>query len=69
MGDQIRVTTQLIEASSGLHLWSEQDGDAKDLFAVQDRIAQAVARKLELTFEGRPSVRSGTENMARLDPT
>ena len=65
MGDRIRVTAQLIDASSGFHLWSEQfDGDTKDLFKVQDEIAQAIARALKLTFEGRPSVRSGTENLA-----
>lgn len=70
MGDRIRVTAQLIDASSGLHLWSNQfDGDTKDLFAVQDKIAQAVARELKLTFEGRTSasVRSGTENAASYD--
>ena len=70
MGDRIRVTAQLIDASSGLHLWSNQfDGDTKDLFAVQDKIAQAIARELKLTFEGRtnPTVRSGTENSASYD--
>jgi TolB-like protein/lipopolysaccharide biosynthesis regulator YciM len=70
MGDRIRVTAQLIDASSGLHLWSNQfDGDTKDLFAVQDKIAQAIARELKLTFEGRTnsSVRSGTENAASYD--
>jgi adenylate cyclase len=71
MGDRIRVTAQLIDASNGLHLWSKRfdDRDAKDLFAVQDEIAQAIARELKLTFEGRtnPGVRSGTENLASYD--
>lgn len=71
MGDRIRVTAQLIDASNGLHLWSQRfdDRDAKDLFAVQDEIAQAIARALKLTFEGRTtsSVRSGTENSASYD--
>jgi adenylate cyclase len=71
MGDRIRVTAQLIDASSGLHLWSHRfdERDAKDLFAVQDEIAQAIARALKLTFEGRtnPGVRSGTENAASHD--
>ena len=71
MGDRIRVTAQLIDASSGLHLWSKRfdDRDAKDLFQVQDEIAQAIARELKLTFEGRtnPGVRSGTENLASYD--
>jgi tetratricopeptide (TPR) repeat protein len=51
-----------------LHLWSNQfDGDTKDLFAVQDKIAEAIARELKLTFEGRPNVRSGTQNLASYD--
>jgi TolB-like protein/tetratricopeptide (TPR) repeat protein len=71
MGDRIRVTAQLIDASNGLHLWSKRfdDRDAKDLFQVQDEIAQAIARELKLTFEGRTNqgVRSGTENLASYD--
>ena len=68
MGDRIRVTAQLIDASSGFHLWSEQfNADTKDLFKVQDQIAQAIARALKLTFEGRPSVRSGTKDLASYD--
>ena len=70
MGDRIRVTAQLIDASNGFHLWSEQfDGDTKDLFKVQDEIAEAIARALKLTFEGRanPGARSGTENLASYD--
>ncbi|MEE4280107.1 MAG: tetratricopeptide repeat protein [Halieaceae bacterium] len=39
----IRVTAQLIETSTGYHLWSETyDGEPGDIFALQDRIAQAV---------------------------
>ncbi|HEX8678873.1 MAG TPA: tetratricopeptide repeat protein, partial [Chthoniobacterales bacterium] len=68
MGDRIRVTAQLIDASSGFHLWSEQfNAESKDLFKVQDEVAEAIARALKLTFEGRPSVRRGTENLASHD--
>lgn len=70
MGDRIRVTAQLIDASSGFHLWSEQfNADTKDLFKVQDEIAEAIARALKLTFEGRanPGARSGTDNLASYD--
>ena len=68
MGDRIRVTAQLIDASSGFHVWSDQfNADTKDLFKVQDEIAGAIARALKLTFEGRPSVRRGTENLAAHD--
>jgi TolB-like protein/cytochrome c-type biogenesis protein CcmH/NrfG len=48
-GDRLRVTTQLIRASSGEHLWSETyDRELKDVFAVQDEIAAAVVGQLKL---------------------
>jgi adenylate cyclase len=38
-GNRVRVTTQLIEASTGNHLWAERyDRDLEDIFAVQDEI-------------------------------
>jgi TolB-like protein len=43
VGDQVRITTQLINAADGYHLWSETyDRKLTDVFAVQDEIAQAV---------------------------
>jgi len=48
-GNRIRVTAQLITASDGSHLWSERyDRDLADVFAIQDEIAQAIARALQL---------------------
>jgi len=42
-GNRIRVTAQLIEASSGYHLWSDRyDREMTDAFAIQDEIAQAI---------------------------
>lgn len=70
MGERIRVTAQLIDASSGFHLWSNRfDREAKDLFAVQDEIAQAIAGALKLKLERAPeqSARSGTENVQSHD--
>lgn len=50
-GNTIRVTAQLIRASDGVHLWSETyDRDLKDVFKVQDDIAQGVVQKLKLTL-------------------
>ena len=43
-GSRIRVTTQLINAADGYHLWSERyDRELTDVFAVQDMIAAAIA--------------------------
>jgi len=48
-GNRLRITAQLIRADSGYHLWSETyDRDDKDIFAVQDEIAQAVVSALKL---------------------
>jgi serine/threonine-protein kinase len=48
-GQRVRVTAQLIAASDGSHLWSERyDRDLADVFAIQDEIAQAIARELQI---------------------
>jgi tetratricopeptide (TPR) repeat protein len=47
-GNRVRVTAQLIDVTGGFHLWSERfDRDLEDIFAVQDEIAAAIARRLE----------------------
>jgi adenylate cyclase len=41
-GNRIRVTTQLVEAETGKHVWAERyDRDLADIFAVQDSITEA----------------------------
>jgi serine/threonine-protein kinase len=50
-GNRIRVTTQLINADDGSHLWSERyDREMEDVFAIQDQIATALAAALETKF-------------------
>jgi TolB-like protein/Tfp pilus assembly protein PilF len=42
-GQQIRVTVQLVEATTGTHLWAERyDRSLEDIFAIQDDIARHV---------------------------
>jgi len=42
--DRVRITGQLIDASTGAHLWAERfEGTLDDIFEVQDRVAQSVA--------------------------
>jgi adenylate cyclase len=42
-GNRIRVTTQLIDAETGNHVWAERyDRDLADIFALQDEITEAV---------------------------
>jgi adenylate cyclase len=48
-GPKLRVTVQLIEAATGFHLWSDSyDRDAADVLGVQDEIARAIAKSLQV---------------------
>ena len=50
-GERIRVTAQLIRVDDGFHVWSETyDRELKSVFAIQDDIAQRIARELEATL-------------------
>jgi TolB-like protein/Tfp pilus assembly protein PilF len=52
-GNRVRITAQLIEATSGFHIWSETyDRDLDDIFVVQDEIAAAIAKKLQIELAG-----------------
>jgi TolB-like protein len=49
LGDRVRVTAQLIDAETDAHLWAERfDGDAVDLFGLQDEITNRIAAALDL---------------------
>jgi serine/threonine protein kinase len=46
-GNRLRITAQLIDASSGHHIWSEKyDRDMSDIFAVQDEVTAAIRDEL-----------------------
>ncbi len=48
-GDQLRITAQLIDATTDERLWSEVfDREVTDVFAVQEEIARAVATRLQV---------------------
>lgn len=63
---QVRVITQLIDASTGEHLWSKSfDRAPANLLVVQHEIAVAVAEALQLSLGGTPDASfadSGTQN-------
>src|SRR5262249_9858299 len=68
---RVRITTQLIEATTGFHLWSEQyDRPLQDLFALQDEIVQKIVTtlRLQLTLQEQGySVRKHTDNVEAYD--
>jgi adenylate cyclase len=50
--DRVRITAQLINATTGHHLWAERfNGDLEDIFALQDEITMKIliAMQLKLT--------------------
>ena len=68
-GNILRVTTQLIRADTGYHLWSETyDRKASDVFKVQDEIAGAVVKALKVSLHaGGLSFEAGTTNVEAND--
>ena len=48
-GDQVRISVQLIEASTGFQTWADDFvGDLKDVFSLQDQTALKIAQALNL---------------------
>ncbi len=51
IGNNVRITVQLIDAKTDTHLWSDIfDRDFSDIFSVQIEIAQAIARELQVVI-------------------
>jgi len=51
-GDRLRITVQLIDASTQEHTWSESyDRQLEDVFAVQSDVAKKVAERLQIRVE------------------
>ena len=54
IGDQVRINTQLIDATTGGHVWAEHyDRKLDNIFAVQDAIMAKVVEALELHLTDR----------------
>ncbi len=53
-GDQVRITAQLIDASTDKHLWSQSyQGELRDTLALQDRVARAIAEQIQINLTPR----------------
>jgi TolB-like protein/Tfp pilus assembly protein PilF len=65
-GNELRVTAQLIRADNGFHMWSQTyDRELRDIFKVQDEIANAVVQALQIGLMGGPLNRGagGTQDL------
>jgi TolB-like protein len=64
-GDRIRITAQLINATDGIHIWSQTyDRKFTDLFKLQDDLAVAIAKALKLQLAG-----GSPESIVQAPPT
>ena len=66
-GNRVRITAQLIDATTGGHLWAERfDRDLTDIFATQDEVVQKIVGALAITLtpaEERRLSQRGTTNV------
>jgi len=71
LGQRLRVSAQLVSASDGYCLWSQRfDGEIKDVFEIQDEIAQQIANALKtrLNRDAQPILlKRRTENVKAYD--
>jgi TolB-like protein/Flp pilus assembly protein TadD len=70
-GEQIRINAQLIDATTGHHLWAEKyDGNIKDVFALQDRITEKIITALAVKLkagEKEVAAPKGADNVEAYD--
>jgi adenylate cyclase len=66
-GGRVRITAQLIDGSTGDHVWAERfDRDFDDIFAIQDEISQSIVDALKVTLlpdEKKAIEQRGTSNV------
>jgi serine/threonine-protein kinase len=66
--NRVRITAQLIDATSDTHLWSgTYDREVLDIFTVQDEIAKAITGELRVNLASTDQPVRPTENEAAYD--
>ncbi len=70
-GNQLRINAQIIDVKNGYHLWSQTfDRELKEVFAIQDEIASAIADALKtrlLTEDNRQTKKKQPNNTEAYD--
>ncbi|MBI3758775.1 MAG: adenylate/guanylate cyclase domain-containing protein, partial [Deltaproteobacteria bacterium] len=67
-GDRLRFTAQLVDATSGAHIWADRfDGGISDVFDLQDRIAESVVAVIEPNVQLAEIERMKHKPVANLD--
>ncbi|MDH3233565.1 MAG: winged helix-turn-helix domain-containing tetratricopeptide repeat protein [Alphaproteobacteria bacterium] len=67
-GGRVRITAQLIDAASGVHLWADRyDREMEDIFALQDEVTRTIAATLGVKLQDVALTRSLKKSPAELD--
>jgi len=66
-GDKVRITAQLIPATTGRVLWAKgYDRDLRDVLAMEGELAQAIANEIKVTLT--PAERARLTEVRQVDP-
>jgi len=70
-GNRVRITGQLIDTTTGAHIWAERfDGALDDVFELQDQVASNVVGAIEpklIVAETERAIRKPTDNLGAYD--
>ena len=63
-GGRVRITAQLVEASSDRHLWAQSyERDLRDVLVLQDKLAQTIAKQVQIKLSLEEQTRLATARM------
>ena len=69
--NRVRITAQLIDATTGVHIWADRfDGAIEDVFELQDRMTESIVGAIAPTLEQAEierAKRKPTENLDAYD--
>ncbi len=68
LGNRLRITAQLIDATDGSHIWAERfDRELIDIFDLQDDITQAIAANVDTELGGQEQIIARKKDASQLD--
>jgi adenylate cyclase len=68
VGDQVRINAQLIDATTGGHLWAERyDGSLADIFGLQDQVTAKIVDAMSVTLTAKELEDLGSIGTSNVD--
>ncbi len=67
-GNSLRITAQLIEAATDIHLWAEKySGTLDDVFAMQEEVSRAIVGALRIHLDPAERIRLGRRTVSNVE--